>query len=286
MCPVLQNRTELRLCAHKSFVWCPQQKIPREMRENLPLVQSEQGFMKVVAFDLGLERWAEGCRCSREAVLTMRANCGAHSRAAGPADRVELGLQKKELVLMQNVYPKGVCQEQVGKPGSWLQIRAGRRWRCPPVWALRLWWWGHRFFCLWMWSQVSGRLVWEAQADHAGCAPGNQEGVSHCWGKSKIIHFHVRSCWTVAPPLSLTTWTTSLKSGMWKNQIEDAGANETGLFLSFDCYDKPHWIEDVRDFCLEFSFYAQQFRKPSRVNPHHPPCILFLVASQRVPGTE
>ena len=102
----------------------------------------------------------------------------------------------------------------------------------------------------------------------------------------KIIHFHIRSFWTVAPPLSLTTWTNSLKSGMSKNQIEDTGANETGLFLSFDRYDKPHWIKDVGDFCLEFSFYAWQFRKPSRVNPHHPPCILFLVASQRVPGTE
>lgn len=41
-----------------------------------------------------------------------------------------------------------------------------------------------------------------------------------------------------------------------KNQIEDTVANKTGLSLSFEHDDKPHLVEDVGDFCLEFSFYA------------------------------
>lgn len=44
-------------------------------------------------------------------------------------------------------------------------------------------------------------------------------------------------------------------------------ANETGLSLSFERDDKPHLVKDMGDFCLEFSFYAGQFLKPSRVNP-------------------
>lgn len=71
-----------------------------------------------------------------------------------------------------------------------------------------------------------------------------------------------------------------------KNLIEETVANETGLSLSLESDDKPHLVEDIGDFCLEFSFYARQFHKPSRVNPYHLPCILFLVASWRVSGTE
>ena len=57
----------------------------------------------------------------------MRAKCGAPLSVMGPADRVEFRLQKKELFLMQNVSLSGVCQDQVGKLGSWLQLCAGRR---------------------------------------------------------------------------------------------------------------------------------------------------------------
>lgn len=41
-----------------------------------------------------------------------------------------------------------------------------------------------------------------------------------------------------------------------KKQIEETVANETGLSLFFECDDKPHLVQDVADFCLEFSFYA------------------------------
>lgn len=71
-----------------------------------------------------------------------------------------------------------------------------------------------------------------------------------------------------------------------KNQTEDTAVNETGLSLSFERDDKPHLVEDMGDSCLEFSFYAQQFHKSSRVDPSPGPCVLRLLASQRVSGRE
>ena len=41
------------------------------MREDLQLVSIKQGFMKVVVFDLGLDRWAKGGKCLRGADLMM-----------------------------------------------------------------------------------------------------------------------------------------------------------------------------------------------------------------------
>lgn len=62
----------------------------------------------------------------------------------------------------------------------------------------------------------------------------------------------------MAPPLSFNNLDQQPKKRhvKKKNQIEDAVANETGLSLSFERDDKPHLVEDVGDFCLEFSFYA------------------------------
>lgn len=49
----------------------PTAKNTMEMRENLQLVQIKQGSVKVMVFDVGLERWAKGGRCLREAELMM-----------------------------------------------------------------------------------------------------------------------------------------------------------------------------------------------------------------------
>lgn len=61
----------------------------------------------------------------------------------------------------------------------------------------------------------------------------------------------------MAPPLSFNNLDQQpKKQHVKKNQIEDTVANKTGLSLSFEHDDKPHLVEDVGDFCLEFSFYA------------------------------
>jgi len=89
-------------------------------------------------------------------------------------------------------------------------------------------------------------------------------------GKSFTFTLEVAELWHLLFPL--TTWTNSQKSSMWKNKIEDTGANET-LFVLWMWW-QASLNKDVGDFCLEFSFYAWQFRKPSRVNPDHPPRIV------------
>ena len=126
MCPVLQM-TELRLCTH---VICqtPTAKYTtgNEEREFHQCRVSKASWRWWHLIWL-LKDGKKGGSCSRKAVLIMRAKCGAPLSVMGPADRVEFRLQKKELFLMQNVSLSGVCQDQVEKLGSWLQLCAGRR---------------------------------------------------------------------------------------------------------------------------------------------------------------
>lgn len=241
--------------------------------ERISPVQREQGFMKQVAFDLTLERWEKRCSCSRKAVLIVRATCGAPWSALGPADRVEFRLQRKGLFLMQNASLSGVCQERVGKLGSWLQLCAGRRRWSPPAFLRMLWLWC-RFCCFWMWSQVSagGWCVKHEQAMQSVFL-GVRKECRVTRENGKIIHFHIRGCWTVAPPLSCNNLDQQpKKQHVKKIKLKTQGPMK--LSLSFECDDKPHWIKMWVVFYLEFSFYAWQFQKPSRVNPHFPPQIV------------
>lgn len=186
-------------------------------RENLQLLQFERVFMKVVVFDGGLERWAKASRCFREALLPLWAKWGA--LFGGDRSCRESGDEatRKELLLVQNVYPKEACQEQVGNPGRvcvcssvpWGQDLGARGLALAPCWQ-------EADACLRVqWGCGSQGLVSAAfGCGHRSVGVG-VGSVSRLWqgvllgvhkesrnkGKSKIIHFHIRGCWTVATSL-------------------------------------------------------------------------------------
>lgn len=71
MCYLALQITKVRLGTHKSLVRYHSKKTLWEMRQNLQLVQIKQGSVKIVVFNVGLERWAKGCRCLRGVELMM-----------------------------------------------------------------------------------------------------------------------------------------------------------------------------------------------------------------------
>lgn len=194
--------TELRLCAH---VICqtPTAKYTmgseeREFRQCSMSRASWRGWHLIWLLKDGKKDAAvQGKLCS-----SWEPRVGAPWSVLGPADRVELRLQRKGRFLMQNASLSGVCPERVGKLGSWLQLCAGRRRWSPATFFRMLWLWCC-FCCFWMWSQVSagGWCVKHEQAMQCAFL-GVRKECRVTRENGKIIHFHIRDCWTVAPPLS------------------------------------------------------------------------------------